>query len=100
MELSGRKLSSHSIICLDLVLSTFLLLCLITHQDMKNAMSRSFRSLLVLSLFIIFSFPAAVFSADSDAGTEPEKRLITVDDQFALKSVGSPVFSPDGKSIA
>jgi dipeptidyl aminopeptidase/acylaminoacyl peptidase len=50
-------------------------------------------SILAIQLLVI---PTLVSGQDDDAS----KRLITVDDGTAFKSVGSPVFSPDGNWIA
>ena len=44
----------------------------------------------------LLAIPTLVFGQDNNAS----KRLITLDDQTAFKSVGSPVFSPDGNWIA
>jgi len=58
----------------------------------------SYSRLIYIGLALIMSpqLPA------DDTGTSENaaKRLITVDDQFALKAVASPAFSPDGKWIA
>ena len=57
-------------------------------------LSRKTQTLLGVVLLSISFSVATVALADT------EKRLITVDDQNAFKSVASPVISPDGKWIA
>ncbi len=52
-----------------------------------------------LALFGVYLLSVS-FSVATVALVDTEKRLITVDDQNAFKSVASPVISPDGKWIA
>ncbi len=51
-------------------------------------------------LFIRFTLTALVVLAATSGPASQERRLLTVDDIFALKSVGDPRVSPDGRWVA
>src|SRR3954471_4974026 len=48
-------------------------------------------------LFVALAFGVTVASSASVAGTK--KRAFTLADLYKIKTVGSPVYSPDGKTI-
>ena len=63
-------------------------------------MHRSGQILIIGTAYLCLFFSLTAPSGEVAAAENSGKRMISVDDLTAFQSVGSPVFSPDGESIA